>query len=266
VSPLSAAPRLRVVSLVPSVTETLLAWEIEPVAVTRFCEQPGYPTVGGTKNPDVAGIVALRPDLVVVDREENRAEDASALEQAGICLHVLHIRSVADVPAALLGLRAALGLPDAPRPEPAADMGRGASAGADDLRAWIPIWRRPWMTIGAGTYGSSLLAGIGVGNVFADSPDPYPEVSLDDVRARHPDVVLAPSEPYAFTERHRAELATVAPVVFIDGKDLFWWGSRTPGARVRLDRIARTLRRGDLPGAAVEGEDRPQPERPASGR
>jgi ABC-type hemin transport system substrate-binding protein len=125
VSPLSAAPRLRVVSLVPSVTETLLAWEIEPVAVTRFCEQPGYPTVGGTKNPDVAGIVALRPDLVVVDREENRAEDASALEQAGICLHVLHIRSVADVPAALLGLRAALGLPDAPRPEPAADMGRG---------------------------------------------------------------------------------------------------------------------------------------------
>jgi hypothetical protein len=249
----SAAPPLRVVSLVPSATETLLSWGVEPVAVTRFCEQPGYPTVGGTKNPDVAGIAALRPDLVVVDREENRAEDARALEAAGLRLHVLHIRRAADVPGALAGLRSALGLPPAPWSEPVI----ASLAGADVLRAWIPIWRRPWMTISAATYGSSLLAGLGVDNVFADSPDPYPEVSLDDVRARRPDVVLAPSEPYAFTERHRAELATVAPVVFVDGKDLFWWGSRTPEAIVRLGRMARGLCRRDLPGAGVEGEDRP---------
>jgi ABC-type Fe3+-hydroxamate transport system substrate-binding protein len=262
VGALGAAPGLRVVSLVPSVTETLLAWGVEPVAVTRFCEQPGYPTVGGTKNPDVAGIIAFRPDLVVVDREENRAEDARALEEAGLRLHVLHVRGVDDVPAALVGLRAALGLPAAAPVEPAA----GPHPGADDVRAWIPIWRRPWMTISAATYGSSLLAGIGVANVFADAPDPYPEVSLEDVRARQPDVVLAPSEPYAFTERHRAELATVAPVVFVDGKDLFWWGSRTPGARDRLGRMARTLGRRDLPGGRAEGEDRPQPERPAPGR
>jgi hypothetical protein len=252
----SAGPPLRVVSLVPSVTETLLAWGIEPVAVTRFCEQPGYPTVGGTKNPDVARIVALHPDLVVVDREENRAEDARALEEAGLSLHVLHIRQVVDVPGALAGLRSALGLPPDPWSEPALDSLQEGEA----LRAWVPIWRRPWMTIGAATYGSSLLAGIGVGNVFADAPDPYPEVSLDDVRARHPDVVLAPSEPYAFTERHRAELATVAPVVFVDGKDLFWWGSWTPGARERLGQMARGLCARDLPGAEVEGEDRPQPE------
>ncbi|HLY83760.1 MAG TPA: helical backbone metal receptor, partial [Acidimicrobiales bacterium] len=63
---------LRVVSLVPSVTETLLAWGVVPLAVTRFCEQPDLPTVGGTKDPDLGAIVALRPDLVVVDREENR--------------------------------------------------------------------------------------------------------------------------------------------------------------------------------------------------
>src|SRR5439155_11597923 len=92
--------------------------------------------------------------------------------------------------------------------------------------AFVPIWRRPWMTIGSDTYGSSLLAHVGIENVYGDTTR-YPEVTLDDVRARKPDVVLAPSEPYAFTERHRDELEAVAPVRSVDGKDLFWWGVLT---------------------------------------
>ena len=76
---------MRVVSLVPSVTETLLAWQITPVAVTRFCEQPDLPHVGGTKDPDVAAIVELRPDLVVLCDEENRREDADALRDRRAC-------------------------------------------------------------------------------------------------------------------------------------------------------------------------------------
>ncbi|MDX6717722.1 MAG: hypothetical protein QOH30_4280, partial [Baekduia sp.] len=88
---------MRVVSLVPSATETLLAWGIVPVACTRFCEQPSLPAVGGTKDPDVAAIVGLRPDLVVVDEEENRREDHGELIAAGIDVHVLAVRSLADV-------------------------------------------------------------------------------------------------------------------------------------------------------------------------
>ena len=100
------------------------------------------------------------------------------------------------------------------------------------------------MTMNASTYGSSLLASIGIDNVFGDVVDRYPAVTLDEVRARDPDVVLAPSEPYPFGERHRAELETVAPVEFVDGQDLFWWGVRTPDARAsallrRLERSAR---------------------------
>jgi hypothetical protein len=72
---------MKIVSLVPSVTETLLAWNIEPTACTRFCEQPSLRHVGGTKDPDIAAIVELKPDLVVVDREENRKEDAEALAE-----------------------------------------------------------------------------------------------------------------------------------------------------------------------------------------
>ena len=85
---------MRVVSLVPSVTETLTAWNVEPIACTRFCERPDLPHVGGTKNPDIAAIVALAPDLVVVDRQENRREDADALGRAGLQLSVLDVRSI----------------------------------------------------------------------------------------------------------------------------------------------------------------------------
>ena len=88
------------------------------------------------------------------------------------------------------------------------------------------------MTINGDTYGSSLLAHAGIGNVFADHADRYPTLdSLDGVTA---DVVLAPSEPYPFSERQRPELEQVGPVEFVDGKDLFWWGVRTPGAIERF--------------------------------
>jgi ABC-type Fe3+-hydroxamate transport system substrate-binding protein len=221
--------RPRVVSLVPSVTETLLAWGVTPVACTRFCEQPDLPHVGGTKDPDVAGIVELGPDLVVLCVEENRREDADALTEAGIATAALSIDGVADVAPALRMLAGLVGV----------DRGRvqGLDASApvgERLRAFVPVWKRPWMSLAGGTYGSSLLATIGVDNVFADADDRYPIVTLEEARARRPDVVLAPSEPYPFRERHVPLLDEVAPVVLVDGQDLFWWGVRTPAAAQRL--------------------------------
>jgi ABC-type Fe3+-hydroxamate transport system substrate-binding protein len=220
---------VRVVSLVPSVTETLLAWHITPIAVTRFCEQPDLPHVGGTKNPDVEAIVALRPDLVVLCDEENRREDADALAAAGIPIHVLTVESVGAVAPQLQRLAGVLGV-DADLP-PVADAQTPTRTAA-----FIPIWRRPWMTMNAATYGSSLLASIGIENVFSGAPERYPTVTVDEIRARRPAVVLAPSEPYPFTERHVAELESIAPVELVDGQDLFWWGVRTPAARERLSR------------------------------
>ncbi|MGE3620791.1 MAG: helical backbone metal receptor [Acidimicrobiia bacterium] len=220
---------MRVVSLVPSVTETLRAWGVDPVACTRFCEQPDLVHVGGTKDPDVAAVVGLRPDVVVVCVEENRREDAEALRAAGLRLVVLSIDSVDDVAPALAELAAAVGAGPVELDLPAQDP-------APRLRAFVPIWRRPWMSISDGTYGASLLRRLGVANAFADATDRYPEVDLDRAAARRADVVLAPSEPYPFRERHVAELARVAPVVLVDGQDLFWWGARTPAALARLGR------------------------------
>ena len=214
-----------VVSLVPSVTETLLAWGIEPMACTRFCEQPSLVHVGGTKDPDIGQIASLRPDLVVVDEEENRREDYDALLDAGLTVHALAVRDLADVNPSMEDLARRVGGHWDPVP---AHPPRPIST-----QAFVPIWRRPWMALGAPTYGTSLLAALGIENVFAD--EPYPTVTLEEARARRPEVVLAPSEPYPFTRRQLPELESVAPTLFIDGKDLFWWGSRTAAALERLE-------------------------------
>jgi ABC-type Fe3+-hydroxamate transport system substrate-binding protein len=218
---------VRVVSLVPSVTETLLAWGIEPVACTRFCEQPAILSVGGTKNPEIADIVGLAPDLVVVNDEENRREDADTLVSAGLTVHSCSPRSVAEVAPALVALAEALAIDVEIEPSDADLPPLG-------LQAFIPIWRRPWMTLSADTYGSSLLASIGVDNAFGGSDDRYPTIEIAAVAERGADVVLAPTEPFAFKPFHLEVFRPIAPVVEVDGQDLFWWGVRTPAARRRL--------------------------------
>lgn len=232
----------RVVSLVPSVTETLLAWGVEPVACTRFCERPSLRHVGGTKDPDLAAIEALAPDLVVMCDEENRVEDARALEAAGRRVHSCSPRSAPEVAPALAGLAAAIDVV----PPPGAGGGPLPVLEPLGCRVFVPIWRRPWMSLADDTYGASLLALLGASNVVAELGLPagrYPEVDLAAVAARAPDLVLAPSEPYAFRPKHLAELADVAPVLVVDGQELFWWGVRTPAAAVRLHgAVAAALR------------------------
>lgn len=232
---------MRIVSLVPSATETLLALGSDVVACTRFCEQPGIPEIGGTKNPDIAAIVALGPDLVVMDREENRIEDHDALVAAGVRVFVSDVRSVADAVALVGELSDVVSAPptvfELCQAHLARRLAHGPPAG-ERRRAFVPIWRRPWMSIGARTYGASVLDHLGIDLVTADAADAYPTVELDDVTARRPDLVLVPSEPYDFSDAHLGELAAAVPdadIRRIDGQDLFWWGVRTPAA---LDRLA----------------------------
>jgi ABC-type Fe3+-hydroxamate transport system substrate-binding protein len=223
----------RVVSLVPSVTETLLAWGIEPVGVTRFCEQGNrFPSIGGTKDPKLDEIVALRPDLVVVCDQENRLEDAAALESKGIAVHAIHCTDVDHVGPEMVRLASSV---DADRAlGEACAVDHRVNCATSRVRAYVPIWKRPWMALGADTYGASLLRAVGIGGIDADGDGRYPEIDLETARIRGAQLVIAPDEPYVFGERNRAELESVAPVVFVSGKDLFWWGVRTPAAIDRL--------------------------------
>ena len=232
---------MRVVSLVPSATETLLALGVTPVACTRFCGQPDLPHVGGTKDPDVAAIALLGPDLVVVNDEENRSEDAERLRRLGVTVHEMSPRSAADVGPVVTALAEAVG---AKLPEPFAPGqwaawldGRRRTRPGQPRRVFVLVWRRPWMTLAGDTYGSSLLQLLGYWNVFSGKGLRYPPVTLEEAAVRHPAVVLLPSEPYPFAERHVGEVAAAFPgaeVALVDGQDLFWWGIRTPGAAERL--------------------------------
>ena len=221
----------RVVSLVPSASETLLAWGVQPVAVTRFCELGDrFPTVGGTKDPTVDDIVAMKPDLVVMCDQENRREDYDRLVDAGCNVHAVSIRSVDDVGEQMERLATALRLD----PKLGRACGVVTNASVTPAPVFVPIWRKPWMTVNAATYGSSMLSAAGFHNVFSAHNDPYPTVTEEEIVATKPSLVLAPSEPYPFTMRQHDELAAFAPVEFVDGKDLFWWGVRTPAALHRL--------------------------------
>ena len=228
------SPRItspRIVSLVPSATETLLDLGAAVVACTRFCEQPGIAHVGGTKNPDIDAIIELHPDLVVMDREENRLEDADALAEAGVELFVSDVTTVDAAERFVVDLAARVG-----RPRPVAQP--PVSRSTTGATAFVPIWRRPWMSINRSTYGGDLLARLGVALVTADELDRYPTVDVDEMVARSPTVVLVPSEPYEFRDGHldelRAAFGAGVPVERVDGRDLFWWGSRTAGAVARL--------------------------------
>ena len=130
---------LRVISLVPSATETLLAWGVRPVAVSRFCEQPGFATVGGTKDPHIGEIIAMRPDVVIMCDQENRIEDASALSDAGIAVHAISITAVDHVGPQMSALALAVGADRAPLCGLALRSEPSAGDSQYRVRAWIPI-------------------------------------------------------------------------------------------------------------------------------
>ena len=233
-------------SLVPSLSETLFAFGLgERVAgVTRFCVEPkegvaGKAKVGGTKTLDVAAVEALRPDLIIASAEENREEDVRRLIDAGWPVFVtlpMSVRGAID----LLGQIAALtDGTEAARPiireaEEALAATQAASAGREPVRVFCPIWRNPYMTIGPDTYMHNVIAVCGGRNVFEGRQERYPWVELEEVAALDPEVILLPSEPYRFRQRHRAEFEAFPQVtavrrkniLLVDGRMLSWYGPR----------------------------------------
>jgi ABC-type hemin transport system substrate-binding protein len=227
---------VKVVSLVPSVTETLVALGVVPVGCTRFCDLEDVPKVGGTKRVDVDAVVDLAPDVVVVNDEENRIEDADALRGRGLALHEMSPHVLSDVGPCVAALATRIGV-TTPPPFDAWDAWLARTRRDTFATAFVPVWRRPYMSMAADTYGSSLLEHLGIANVYADAATRYPEVELEDVAARAPSLALLPSEPYEFTDDHVPEVQGALPgtlVELVDGRDLFWWGIRTPDAAARL--------------------------------
>jgi ABC-type Fe3+-hydroxamate transport system substrate-binding protein len=228
------------------------------VGRTTWCEHGDAPTVGGTKDVDVEAVLALAPQLVIANQEENTRQALEALA-ARVPVLVSLPRRVEQGVAHLARLARILGIEDT---DVAQDLIRRGyqivKAGEPQRRAFVPIWMDPLMTLNADTFGSDVLAHAGIANVFGDrlrlyplaadlgksAPQDaggrdvrYPRVTLDEVRARDAQVIVLPDEPYRFTAEDEILLRgalPAAPVVRVSGKDLFWYGAWTIDAIARL--------------------------------
>ncbi|WP_433796501.1 helical backbone metal receptor [Actinoplanes sp. CA-252034] len=235
--PLATTPR-RIVSLVPSLSEALAVTVPERlVGVTDWCTHTAdhHPArVRGTKNPDRAAITALRPDLVIANQEENRRLDVDRLRAAGIPVWVTVIESVDD---ALHSLRRLFtDVLDAGEPEwlRAATTTWRRPAPRPHRTVAVPIWRDPWMVVGANTFTGDLLARLGLDNVFGTGADRYPRVDPDRIHTAAPDLVLLPDEPYAFTPADGPEAFPGMRTVLVSGRSLTWYGPSLVTARDEL--------------------------------
>jgi ABC-type Fe3+-hydroxamate transport system substrate-binding protein len=237
----------RIVSLVPSLTEAIAATlPGRIVAATDYCTHPGdldVARIRGTKNPDVDQIISLAPDLVVANAEENRAADLDRLRDAGLAVHVMYPTTVPDALDALSVMLHACGTHEDPEWLSMARAAWSAPEPAPIATAVIPIWRRPWMVLGRDTFAGDVLARCGVMNAFAGIEgieDHYPKVSVEQILATEPDLLVLPDEPYAFSDDDGPEAFDGIPHACVSGRDLTWYGPSLVGARKRLTTAIET--------------------------
>jgi len=236
---------VRVVSLCPSLTELVfdLGRGDELVGITDYCVHPedrvgAVEKVGGTKSPRVERIVELAPDVVLLNEEENRLEDASALREAGLACHSSMPRTVEETAEMVRSIGRVLGRAEAAEGiasdiERRSERVRREARGAPQVDWAYLIWRKPWMSVNGDTFAHALLSLAGGRNVFAEREERYPEITTEELARARPDVVLLCTEPFPFEEKHARELAqeTGLPIErfqVADGEYLSWHGSRTP--------------------------------------
>jgi ABC-type Fe3+-hydroxamate transport system substrate-binding protein len=240
----AAAPR-RIVSLVPSWSELLFALGAVDalVGVTDYCVHPAEGVaakrrIGGTKNPDLAAIEALRPELVIANKEENRRRDVERLEAAGVRVFVTYARTV---PEAVAEMRALGRIVD--RAAEAERLAAEVESALAELaakparrrpRVAALVWRDPLMAVGGDTFANDVLERAGAENPFASAAaGRYPRLERRELEAASPDVLLLPTEPYRFEERDRLEFleldcpaARSGRVHLLEGELLSWYGPR----------------------------------------
>jgi ABC-type Fe3+-hydroxamate transport system substrate-binding protein len=231
---LPAVPK-RIISIVPSQTELLfyLGLDEEIIGITKFCTHPAdkfkaTTKIGGTKQLDIEKIKALKPDLIIGNKEENEKAQVEALMD--ICpVWISDISNLAGALDMIERVGAVIG-----KAAEAKTLAKTIQQNFDNLklpstnlRAAYLIWRKPYMVAGKNTFIDHMLQQCGLTNAFADNR--YPEIDNKALIAANPDVILLSSEPYPFRDKHITEFKTLVPtakVMLVDGEMFSWYGNR----------------------------------------
>ncbi len=240
----------RIVTLVPSLTELLfdLGLGHRIVGRTRFCIHPQeqvdkVPIIGGTKNPNLDKIRVLNPDLIIVNKEENRQEDVEDLNK-DFNVMVTEINTIDEALFAIHDIGWRCGVQE---------MAKELISNVQNLMKGVPkepkmtaayfIWRDPWMSVGRDTYIHSVLDHWKFENVYADEIR-YPKTTLHELSLKKPEVIFLSSEPYPFKEKHIKEVSDACPgsnVVQVNGEWFSWYGSRMVHAFKNLNIFRRAI-------------------------
>ncbi|HNE80781.1 MAG TPA: helical backbone metal receptor [Flavobacteriales bacterium] len=227
----------RIISLVPSQTELLhdLGLGERVVGITRFCVHPEAwfktkPRVGGTKKVDFDKVRALKPDLIIGNKEENERADIEALERE-FPVWMSDIRKLEEALKMIQHVGELTGTTERARV-----LNAGITEAFDTLQPLRPersaaylIWREPLMVAGGDTFIGDMMRRSGLVNIFMDRTDRYAVVDPGELAEADPDVILLSSEPYPFSEKHLAEFnmsCPGTPVRLVDGELFSWYGSR----------------------------------------
>lgn len=244
--PSISTPPSRVVSLVPSLTESMyeLGLGASLVGVTDYCIYPGkigkeVERVGGVKNPDIQKIISLQPDLILANQEENSRKPVEELIRSGLTVWVAFPKTCREVVEDLWSLvgifHSESGGVKVRMLEMALEWAELAAADVPGRSYFCPIWQveegstRSWMTFNQDTYSNDLLRIVGGQNVFADLDSRYPQVSLEDVKQMDPALILLPSEPFLFGPSDIEYFQKMFPgkdVELVDGSYVTWCGTR----------------------------------------
>ena len=243
----------RIVSLVPSQTELLHYWGLgnRVVGITKFCIHPeewyrNKTRIGGTKTVNLEKIAALKPDLIIGNKEENTKEDIEAL-QALYPVWISDIYTLEDAYEMMEQLGLIVGVQD--KAIALVQELRGAMAAVSIQPHSGPkvayfIWREPWMVAATNTFIHHLLTLAGFTNVF-EAQERYPIITLNQLATAQPDAILLSSEPYPFKAKHQAELAALCPnakIELIDGELFSWYGSRLLHAANYIQKLQQKLK------------------------
>lgn len=241
-SPFPDRARLRIASLVPSITETLFALGLgeQVVARTGFCIHPAplvrdVPKVGGTKDVNIARLIATEPTHVIVNIDENRKETVDHLRRVIPHVVVTHPNSPEDNAALFRLLGHLFSVNEAAQQltndlADALTQARAVAAMMPAQTVLYAIWKDPWMTVSRDTYVSAMLAAVGWRTLPVQAEKRYPEVPTNDAVWRDAARVFLSSEPYAFGDEHievlRTNLHLTQPIDLIDGEMVSWYGVR----------------------------------------